>query len=97
MKSTSKELLLHEALEDAGIEVVSVSADGRVELAPTATKEQEALAQEVVRNFQLPSRGEALAYIQKNREALIDKLLLDTFYPLLREESASLTTEETKP
>lgn len=80
-----KETLIHNALEEQGLKVISVSSDGRVEL-EGATKQQQADAVTFARAFTLPTREEALAKIRANRDALIEELLLARHYPFVLEE-----------
>jgi len=80
-----KVTLIHKALEEQGLKVISVSADGRVEL-EGATAQQRAAATAFARSFTLPTREEALAKIRANKDALIEELLLARHYPFVLEE-----------
>lgn len=81
----SEVLYIHDKLTDLGIEVASVSMDGRVEFVGQLTEKQRADAVNFLQGYKTLTREEAMQEIAANREALIDKFLFNHYYSFVAE------------
>lgn len=73
--------LVHEALEKAGYDVVSVCEDGRIDFATPKTSDDMLAVRKIMLEFKEPTRAELAQRILNNRDRLLDRLLLERFLP----------------
>lgn len=78
--------IIHEELAKQGIPVLSVSEDGTMLFEEGTTLDQKKQAWLFVKNFKYPSRVEILEKIRENKDELLERLLLERFYPEYVEE-----------
>lgn len=82
---------VHTMLVEAGYDVTSVSDDGHVDFATPKTRDDMLAVRKLMLDFKEPTRDELAQRILRDRDRLLDQLLLERFMPPETKADAKLS------